>query len=425
MVYSCLEMAEISRAELKYLVERQREEIRTLNEAGRLLSSTTNPQQIIQLVSSYLQETFPVALSAMWLLQQRKVHVKLFAPLPQVEIASCLRQVRAAASELLRRPVSEQESEPVVEESATRPTSWIQPTTALRSHLFAPLTVKNQPMGLLGLFTGQVEAFTEEDHHAIGVVADQLAAALHGAFLVEELRRADELKNQMLSIVSHELSTPLTAIKEGLGLVLDGSLGATTPEQQDFLKTVIENVERLEQISQKVKTATEIMTGQIRFSQESFDLRTLLATVQQTYHTLATARGVQLKLVDYPKPLFWPVDKTHMTVALNQLVENAIQATSGGGFVTLKLTATANEAEIQVLDTGCGIAKEALPSLFDRFQSIGDINERKMGGVGQGLFIAKSLIEQQGGTIGVESVLGQGTQMTVRLPKAGQPSTPA
>jgi len=410
-------MAEHSRAELKYFVERQREEIRTLNEAGKLLSAATDPQQIIQLAISYLHNTFPVALCALWLLEQRKVHMRLFAALPEVEIASALRQLRTAASELLHRPISEEDSELLVKDSTHQPTSWAQPTIALRAHLFAPLTVKDQPIGLLGLFSGQAEAFTKEDQHTVGVVADQLGAALRNALLVEELRRAVEVKNELLSIVSHELSTPLTAIKEGVNLLLDGALGQTTPDQQDFLKTVLENTERLERLTQKVKTATELMTGQTKFTLESFDLRTLLANVEKSYRTLATTKQVHFKLVDYPKPLFWQVDMPHLSIALGQLVENAIQATPAEGLVTLKLSASAPEVEIQVLDTGVGIAKEALPTLFEQFKSVGGIHDRKMGGLGLGLFIANALIAGNGGTITVDSTPGEGTLMLVHLPK--------
>ena len=183
-------MADISRAELKYLVERQREEIKTLNEVGKLLSSTTNPQEIITLASSYLHHAFPVAMCTILSLPQHKLHVIPFAPIAQVELATALRQVRDTGSELLKRPISNDDATEVMDETPSG--SWMQPATPLRSHLFAPLVVKSQCLGLLGLFSGQAEAFTKEDHHAIGIVAEQLAAALRNAFLVDELRRADD-----------------------------------------------------------------------------------------------------------------------------------------------------------------------------------------------------------------------------------------
>ena len=413
-------MPEISRAELKYFVERQREEIKTLNEVGRLLSSTTDPREIVRLASSYLHRAFPVALCGILLLPERKLHLTPSTHIAQVELTVAIRTIREEASRLLNRPITEADSACPTELPQSH--AFAPAATALRSHFTAPLSVKDRAIGTVTLFSGQAEAFTREDHHAIGIVAEQLGAALRNAFLVEELRQADEQKNQLLSIVSHELSTPLTAIKEGVNLILDGALGETSPDQRDFLLTVNENAERLERIIQKIKTSTELITGQTKFAFESFDLRTLLTNVEKTYRELARSRGVTVKLIEYPKPLFWQIDTAHLMIAVNQIVENAIQATPQEGFVTIKLAATATQADIQIVDTGSGIPKEALPTLFDRFQSVGDINNRKMGGVGLGLFIAKSLIAGHHGTITVSSTVGEGTLMTIHLPKLAAPA---
>ncbi len=409
-------MADPSRAELKYFVERQREEIRALNEVGKLLSSTINPHEIIRMTASYLNRTFPAALCGILFLPERKLHLIPFAPIAQVETASAVRKIREAAGELLNRPITEEDS--VCEETTSA--ALMQPTTSLRSHLFSPITDKGQAVGILSLFSGAAEAFTKEDQHSVGIIAEQFGAALRNAFLVEELRRADELKNQLLSIVSHELSTPLTAIKEGVSLVLDGALGETTADQRDFLVTVNENAERLERLIRKIKTATEIMTGQARFVFESVDARKLLEQIDRTYTPLAKSRNVHVKLLEQPKPLFWPLDAARAAVAISQILENAIQATQADGLVTVKLATSQTELDIQIADTGSGIAKAHLPTLFQRFQSIGDINNRKMGGLGLGLFIAKSLVESHSGTIMVESAPGEGTRMTLRFPKEPQ-----
>jgi signal transduction histidine kinase len=409
-------MADLSRAELKYFMERTREEIRALNDVARLLSSTTNPQQIIQLTASYLNRTYPVALCAIYFAPERKLHLIPFAPVAESEIAGAVRKIRETASELLNRTLGEEES--VVEE--TKGAAHLQPAISLRSHTILPITDKGQPVGVLSLFGGQTDAFTKEDQNTLGIIAEQLGAALRIAFLVDELRRADELKNQLLSIVSHELSTPLTAIKEGVSLISDGSLGETTPDQKDFLGTVSDNAERLERLIRKIKTATEIMTGQMRFNFESADVRKLVEHLDRAYGSLARSRNVNVKTLEQTKPVFWPIDAAHASVALAQILENAIQATPADGLVTIKLIQEAAQLEIQITDTGSGIAKDLIPTLFQRFQSIGDINNRKMGGLGLGLFIAKSLMDGHGGTIDVESAPGEGTRMSLKFPKEPQ-----
>jgi len=409
-------MTDTSRAELKYLVERQREEIRTLNEVGKLLSATTNPEDILRLVTSYLHQAFPVALCGIWLLQPRLLRVIPFAPIAQMEVTRAIRQMREAASELLRRPLNEEDGVPVMEPLDGRAHTGLSSTIALRAHLVAPLMVKDQPIGLLCLFSGQEHGFSNEDHHAIGIVAEQLGAALRNALLVEELRRAGELKTELLSIVSHELNTPLTAVREGVDLVLEGEMGTITPDQQRLLKVASENAERLERLFQKVKMATEFTTGQTAFTFAAADVQAVLSDVEQTHRPLATAKGIQLTLVASAGPLTCSIDRAHLIAALDQLVDNALQATPSGGAVTLQGSATPTGVELQVLDTGTGIAPEAVPTLFEQFTSVGGIHDRKMGGLGLGLFIANSCIQGHGGSLHVDSTLGKGTRMLVRLP---------
>lgn len=415
-------MAEVSRAELKYLVELQREEIKTLNEVGKLLGSTTDPHELIRLTASYLHRAFPIALCSILVHTQRKLYMIPFAPIAPVEMAGTVRQVRQAASELLHRTLTEEDSLCLVEE--TPPTTWMPTITLLQSSLFSPITVNDQPIGLLSLFSSRTQAFTKEDHHAVGIVAEQLGAALRNTVLVEELRRADDMKNQFLSIVSHELGTPLTAIKEGVNLILDGALGAVASDQRDFLGTVNENAQRLERLIEKIQAVTTLITGQARFTIEPHDLRTLLGDLEKPSRALAKAKDVNFRFMDSPEPLVWPIDPAHVTAAINEIVENAIHATPRDGLVTLTLSATPLEAQIQIADTGSGIANDVLPTLFERFQSIGGIDNRKTGGLGLGLFIAKSLIEGHGGTITVHSVRGEGTRMIIHLPKQTPASAP-
>lgn len=413
-------MADISRAELKYKVERQREELRTLNEVGKLLSSTDDPQQMIDLVATYLHQAFPMAVCGIYVSAQKRLYIKLFVPLTKMEQSTAIRYVRESASQLLGKPILEADSALIKDSVFDSAQSFVQSSIALRSSVAIPITEKGKPTGVLCLFSGQAEAFTKDDRHAIEIVAEQFGASLRNGLLLEELRIADELKNQMLSIVSHELSTPLTAIKEGVNLVLEGALGETTDDQKDFLQTVVDNTDRLERMVDKVKTATKIMSEQLTLSFQSVDLRSIVAKIENSYRPVAASRKVNFKVVEHQKPLFWYVDPQHLAIGISQVVENAIQATPEDGLVTLRLSATAQEAEIQILDTGAGVPKEELSTLFDRFKSLGEIHERKMGGLGLGLFIARSLIEGHGGTITPESTLGEGTLMTIRLPKRTQ-----
>lgn len=415
-------MIEPSRAELKYLIERQREEIKTVNEVARLLSATTDPDEIIRLVASYLRQAFPLALCGVLLCAQRKLHVIRFAKISPVDVAAAIRDICAKASEQLAKPIEAQALTRVVEDQSAGAGQWVQaPVGSLRSHHFAPLSADGQIVGLLSLFSGKAEAFTNEEQRVIEIVASQLRAALRNAFLLDELRRANELKNELLMVISHELRIPLTSIQEGVSLILDGSLGALNAEQQEFLKTVDANADRLQALVEKVVTATQLVTDQFACTREELKLATLLQECEGVLGPLAKQQQVQLTLTAGPGSTAFQGDGKHLAQALCYVVENAIQASQPQGQVVVEATPTPGGLDIKVSDTGAGIPPEALPTLFEQFRYVGGVDNRKTGGLGLGLFIAKAIVTAHGGTIQLQSQVSQGTRVTISLPKIPPP----
>ncbi|MBI3011068.1 MAG: GAF domain-containing protein [Candidatus Omnitrophica bacterium] len=411
-------MAEPRPAELKYLVERQREELKTLNEVGRLLSSTTAPQEIARLVASYLRQTFPLALCGVLGVEQRKLLVIQFAKIAQVDIAAAVREICQRASEHLQRPLSEEDLARTFEDQSPGAGQWaLAPIGYLRSNHFAPLRFNGQVTGLLSVFSGKAEAFTKEDRHVIDIVADQLGAALRNAFLLDELKRAGQLKNDLLMIISHELRTPLTSIQEGVHLIVEGAVGPTTAEQQDLLKTVGEETDRLGRLVEKVLLATQLVTGELQWTFGDVNVDTLVKELESTVRPLAQARGVRLEVSGVAPTLTCVGDGKRLKQALGNLVENAIQATRAEGQVRVTCSATPAGLDFQVTDTGAGIPPEDLPKLFERFHFTGGVDDRKTGGLGLGLFITNAIIEAHRGTTRLESQVGQGTRVSVRLPQ--------
>ncbi len=409
-------MSDTTLAELKYLIERQREEIKTINEVGRLLNSASDPQAIMRLVASYLRQTFPLALCGILLTESRRIHIFRFAKIAQVDEAGSIRDLCAKASELLRRPVLDEELAHVVEDLDAG--QWPQASIGyLRSSHMAPLRSNDRTIGLLAVLSGKPDAFGAEDRHALDIVAEQMGAALRNAVLVDELKQANQLKHELLMVISHELRIPLTSILEGVNLVRDGTLGPVSDDQKDFLNTVRDNATRLDRLVEKVVTATQLVTGQILYSVKDLDWAALLKDVAHTLQPLAASRSVDLKLVGAERPLQAAADEARMKQAITHLVENALQATDTGGFVTVTCADAGTAVEIHVKDTGCGIPAAILPRLFEQFRIVGGVDDRKTGGLGLGLFIAHAFTESHGGTIQVNSEVGAGTDMTVRVPK--------
>ena len=408
---------EPSRAEFKYLVERQREELKTVNEVGRLLRTTNDPQELVRLVASYLRQTFPLVLCGVLLLDEKVLQLIHFAKIAQVDAANAVRELCAKTGEGFSLPLKEEEFTRTEEDRSSEPGHWAQSSVAyLRSSHFVPLTFNGKTMGRLGLYTPKESAFTQEDQHVFAIVADQLAAALHNAFLLEELRRADKMKNELLAVISHELRIPLTAIQEGTSLLLEGVLGGINEEQGDFLKTVQKNAKRLQGLIEKVELASHLIAGKVTYQFAQADAGEVLRQAGESYRPLAEQRKVALDLAGAGRGSC-AADAKRLGQALAQLLENAIQATPEGGKVGAACSKTPTGVEIQIADTGKGIPPEEMPKQFGQFFSVGGVNERKTGGMGLGLFMAKRILDAHHGAFRLESEPGKGTRAIVQLPK--------
>jgi len=250
-------------------------------------------------------------------------------------------------------------------------------------------------------------------------VTDMAGRRFLGGMAVDitERREAERLKEELLSVLSHELRIPLTTAEEGISQVIDGLHGAITPAQQECLKMVAWAHGRLHHLFDKVVRVTEIMTGQVDVTRKPLDLAALVRDLEADVRPLAHERGVTLAVHD-PGTVPWIGDAALLQEALRELAQNAIQVTEPQGRVNLSCSTHPDGVEVVIHDTGPGIPEQELASLFEQFHWVGGTDDRKTGGMGLGLFVAKSLIDVQGGTISVTSTVGQGTRITVNFPIA-------
>lgn len=410
-------MAEISRAELLYQVQRQREELTTLNSVGKLLSSTTDPQEVMRLLAAYLKQTFPIAVCAILSVPRRTLKIIPFATVSESALALAKRELYAKSRELLRAALNPSDIQEQTDDASLAGGQWGQALiSALPSNHVAPLRFEKDVIALLSVSSGKADAFSKEDEHVIDIVADQAGAALRNAYLLEELRQADKLKNELLMLISHELHTPLTSITEGTNLIMDGALGPTTTDQREFLGTINQSASRLSALVEKTLVATQLMTNRLGYTFGFVDLCAVLRQIQQAVRAAAESKGVVLEFAGLSHPLHVHADERHIRYALLQLVENAIHATPKGGMVTVGAAAMGSDVEVRVADTGAGIPAQQLATMFKQFSFTGTIDDRKTGGLGLGLFTCRGIIEGHRGTITLESQVGHGTKVLVRLP---------
>jgi signal transduction histidine kinase len=233
------------------------------------------------------------------------------------------------------------------------------------------------------------------------------------------------MKSTFVSVAAHELRTPLTSIKGYLELLLDDEAETLTDTQQQYLEIVQRGAERLLTITNNLLDANRIATERMDLVLWPTDLLALAQAVALEFHPALAAKGQDLIFWAQPNLPLALCNKTRTSQILSNLLSNANKYTPTGGQITISLFPAQTEGFIQVsvTDNGVGIPLADRAELFSRFFRASNAGETGAGGTGLGLYITRSLVEQQGGTIWFESKAGQGTTFHVTFPIADQPAT--
>jgi signal transduction histidine kinase len=252
---------------------------------------------------------------------------------------------------------------------------------------------------------------------AIEVSARQQAEALQRE-RIEALEQNDRMKDQFLSILSHELRTPINAIM-GFGSVLDDELiGPLNTEQHKYTNRILGGAELLLGLINDLLDMSRIQAGKFSLDWTTVAIAELVSEAVANLTPLAERKGQALTVAIAPELPPLACDPQRLTQVLLNLVGNAIKFTPEGGRITVTLDRDDRHLTIQVTDTGLGIAPGDLPKLFKPFSQLDVGNTRNTTGTGLGLSIAKALVEAHGGQIGVDSEPGNGSTFWVRLPLA-------
>ncbi|KXK13802.1 MAG: PAS domain S-box, partial [Armatimonadetes bacterium OLB18] len=225
-----------------------------------------------------------------------------------------------------------------------------------------------------------------------------------------KLEEQYELQRRFTADASHELRTPLTRIKVSASSALGGTEG------ESDLKRALEIVDRsaddMDRLIRRLLLLARSDAGQLIQGSQDVDLVDLCAEFQKP-----AADGEPAVQIDAPEgPLFVFGDPDLLSRAIGNLVENAVRHTPSSGHVTLRLASDSDEIRVTVEDDGEGIPPEALPHVFERFFRVDSARSRSEGGAGLGLAIVKSVAQAHGGSVAIDSELGKGTKVTLRLP---------
>ena len=231
-----------------------------------------------------------------------------------------------------------------------------------------------------------------------------------------ELRRLENLRRELVANVSHELKTPLAAIK---GYAETLRLGAVNDPEHNlhFVRRIEEQADRLHELILDILQIARLESGQETFELADVPLAPVIEQCCEQFAETAAGRQVALKF-ELP-PAEWRVraDDEGVRTILSNLIDNALKFTPAGGAVTVRSSANGAFATIEVADTGIGIAPHDQERVFERFYRADKARSRDLGGTGLGLSIAKHLAQAFGGNVSVVSRPGQGSTFTVELPR--------
>ncbi len=237
-----------------------------------------------------------------------------------------------------------------------------------------------------------------------------------------ETQRAGRVKDEFLATLSHELRTPLNAIL-GWSHILQ-SAPAEADTLSEGLATIERNARAQTQIIEDLLDMSRIISGKVRLDVQLIEIAPVVREAIETVRPAADAKNLRINAV--LDPLCGPVsgDPNRMQQVFWNLLSNAIKFTPKGGRIQVVLRRINSHVEIQVIDSGDGIAADFLPHVFDRFRQADASTTRKHGGLGLGLAIVKQLIEMHGGTIHASSEgVGKGATFTINLPVSAVRST--
>jgi GAF domain-containing protein/anti-sigma regulatory factor (Ser/Thr protein kinase) len=340
-------------------------------------------------------------------------------------LARSIRDLRIAESETAMGEAVARRAPIQLADLAERPSAPLRDITlaaGFHSALIVPLVGAERIFGAITLMRQEAGEFPPESVRLMQTLASQSVLAIQNARLFreiadksEQLALASQHKSQFLANMSHELRTPLNAILGYAELLVDGIYGQLPERPSGVLERIQNNGRHLLALINDVLDLAKIEAGQLTLTLEDYSLPEMVHSVVTATEPLATAKGLKFTAAVQDNMPVAHGDARRVSQVLLNLVGNAIKFTDEGE-VEIRAAVERGQFALSVRDTGPGIPDADQERIFGEFQQIDNSNTRKKGGTGLSLAISKRMVDMQGGTISVESVLGRGSIFRVVLP---------
>ncbi|MDI3471723.1 MAG: two-component system, OmpR family, sensor kinase [Thermotogaceae bacterium] len=238
---------------------------------------------------------------------------------------------------------------------------------------------------------------------------------------LDRLRKIDEMKNQFIATISHELKTPIAAIKAYSETIIDSIDELDSETLSSFLKTILEQSEHLEQLVSELTDFSKMESEMFELNKEEFDITKLCKDLIVSLQEFASSRGVEL-IFEETQPVTVEADKNRIRQVLTNLIENGIKYSDKNKnkrFVKVSLERNENEITVIVEDNGIGIPEDLKEKIFERFFRVNSYLTNEVSGTGLGLAICKTIVEKHAGRIWVESKPNDGSKFFFTIPVRG------
>ncbi|MGA9117054.1 MAG: ATP-binding protein [Bacteroidota bacterium] len=238
---------------------------------------------------------------------------------------------------------------------------------------------------------------------------------------VTQFKELDRMKSDFIATLSHEFRTPVTSITMSVDLLEQEVLGPLGSKQRELVRSAREDCHRLTKLARELLQLSKLESGRLPMARDQVDLRMAVESSVRPLRLQFGEKGVHLVNEIPPDLPSIIADEQQISWVITNLVTNALKHTDAGGIVRIRGARAASGVQVAVEDSGCGIPPEDLGRIFDKFVQVRRGADATPGSVGLGLAIAKEIVELHGGTLRVESTVGEGSTFSFEIPASGLP----
>ncbi len=290
------------------------------------------------------------------------------------------------------------------------------PGLGAQSALLVPLLQEGTVAGSVAVLRPDGETFSLDDSELLVSLAAQASIAIHNATAYGRVRELERLKSEFVAVVSHEVRTPLTAIKGSLEILADGTHFPVDQPSGELMQICQASVVRLEALINDILDFSKLESSRLSARLVPIRLPGVIENAISQIRRQAERKQIQIGVhLDQSLPGL-RADELRISQVLSNLISNAIKFSPEGTEIRVAAHASEGGVTVEVRDQGIGIAREDLPKIFRPFRQLDSSSTRMAGGTGLGLVISKGIIEEHGGRIWVESEPGTGSRFSFWIP---------